>query len=160
MRMQDLRDHFRQAGFENVRTYIQSGNVILQSKQIEAVLISSEIADVISDNYGFKPSILSLPVEVLQQVIDDNPFQDAIEDPKYLHLFFLQEPELDVDHTVLRALQTEKERYHVGQHAAYLHLPGGIWKSKLGARLEKCLGVAATARNWRTANKLLALAAQ
>jgi len=101
---------------------------------------------------------MALRVETLAKIIADNPFPDGVDPPKNLHISFLSEPAKNVDRDRLNAAKTNQERYHITDHAAYIHLPDGARKSKLAAQMEKCLGVASTSRNWRSANKILDLA--
>ncbi len=155
--MKELRYKLSQSGYKNVRTYIQTGNVILETTQSEANKIRDHIASCMTDGFGFTPKIIVISAAILSKVIADNPYSNAVNEPKHLHVFFLGEPTKNVDMDTLNSIKSANENYHITDHAAYLHLPDGVWKSKLGARLEKCLGVATTARNWRTVNTLSSL---
>jgi uncharacterized protein (DUF1697 family) len=84
------------------------------------------------------------------RVIDANPFPEAAENPKSLHVFILAEqPEV----TAIWALEARDfvtDRWRLTDDALYLHLPDGIGRSKLGGSVERILKVAMTARNWTT----------
>ncbi len=155
--MKDLREKLTASGYDNVRTYIQSGNVIVDTVLTDKVQICDNVAECINTAFGFTPKIMALRGETLAKIIKDNPFPDATTTPKLLHISFLSRPALNADLDALNALKTKRERFLITNEAVYAYLPEGIWKSKLAAKMEKHLGVAATARNWRSANKILAL---
>ncbi|PHR90810.1 MAG: hypothetical protein COA69_13890 [Robiginitomaculum sp.] len=160
IKMQDLRALLAKAGFQNVRSYIQSGNIALESEISEATQIRQQVQDCIEASHGFTPKTLALDADTLAQIIADNPFPEAVDPPKNLHVFFLAHAPDTPNIEALSALCTASERYVITDHAAYLHLPDGSGNSKLSAQLEKHIGVPATARNWRSVNKILELAAK
>jgi len=75
--------------------------------------------------------------------------------PKFLHVWFLADDPVDPDLGMLTELRTGNEEFTLGDGAFYLHAPDGIGRSKLAAKVDKCLGVQTTARNWNTVSKLL-----
>lgn len=158
IKMQDLRALLTDAGYANVRTYIQSGNVAFETDNTDAKIISKHIQDTIESSYGFAPKAMALSAQIVTKIIKDIPFSGAAQTPKEHHVFFLSEPALSADMDSINALKTETEQFALTPQAAYLHLPNGVWKSKLAAKLEACLGVPTTARNWRSTIKLLELA--
>ena len=93
----------------------------------------------------------------LAQAIAANPFPAAAAEPKSLHLYFLAQPPA-ADLVALNALKASGEAFAIVDKVFYLHTPNGFGRSKLAAGAEKRLGVQITARNWRTANKVLELA--
>ena len=99
-----------------------------------------------------------LAVDELQQAIDANPFPEAEADPKSLHLFFFASTPPTPDWGRLESLKLESEQFRASDRLLYLHAPAGIGRSKLAANVEKASGVDVTARNWRSANKILSLA--
>ena len=101
---------------------------------------------------------MALTATRLAKIIKDNPFPDAVDEPKSLQISFLACPAKNANKEKILALKTENERFVLTDYAAYAYLPDGVWKSKLAAGLEKHLGVPATARNWRSAGKILKLA--
>jgi uncharacterized protein (DUF1697 family) len=90
--------------------------------------------------------------------VSSNPFPDAESEPSRLHLFFLAAAPENPDLDLIEALRAETERFALTGDVAYLHAPDGIGRSKLAARMERALGIAATARNWRTVGKVLEMA--
>jgi uncharacterized protein (DUF1697 family) len=75
-----------------------------------------------------------------------------------LHFFFLGDAPKKFDAACLDAVKIPSERWRVIGSVFYLHAPEGFGNSKLAAKAERCLGVPATARNWRTVSELLKLA--
>ena len=156
--MQDLRDILASLACENIRTYIQSGNAVFRSGDNRTQL-SSKIEATVNKQFGFGPKVLLLTVDHYRSVLAANPFPKAIDDPKSLHISFLSENPTEPDLTALDALKSSTENYALLENAFYLHAPDGIGRSKLAAKVEKCLGVPTTGSNWRTATKLAEMAA-
>jgi uncharacterized protein (DUF1697 family) len=87
-----------------------------------------------------------------------NPFRKAESSPKTLHLFFLAASPGAPDLQSLTRLKSSNEAFELRGKVFYLHTPDGFAASKLRARVERCVGVDATARNWRTVSKLIEMA--
>jgi uncharacterized protein (DUF1697 family) len=147
------------AGFQDVQTYIQSGNVVLRAASSDAARLGARVADLIEDRHGHRPAVLALDASDVAAARDRNPFPEAAEDPGRLHLFFLSSEPGDPDLEGLEAARSATERFHLAGRVFYLHAPDGIGRSKLAAKAERLLGVPATARNWRTVSKLCDMAA-
>jgi len=155
--MADLRDILSGLGFKNVRTYIQSGNCIIESNQADPDNISDAISDAIEKKFSFRPHVMTVPGETLIKALEANPFPQAIEEPKFLHFFFMTEKPEAIDEEAFNAIQKPGELYAYKNRVFYLYAPDGIWKCKIGAKVEKMLGVPMTARNLRTVMKLKAM---
>lgn len=156
--MKELVDVFQSYGCQNIQTYIQSGNIVFQSgKRLDAD-DAGNIAKAILDLKGFEPRVLLVNAEILQDAIEENPF--PTDNPKALHFFFFESHPEKPNRDRLISLKTESERFELGKFAFYLYAPDGLGRSKLGAAVEKALGVAVTARNWNTVDKLAAMLAQ
>jgi uncharacterized protein (DUF1697 family) len=154
--MRELVDDLQSLGCEDVRTYIQSGNAVFEYSRSVASL-GKRISKKIEERHGFGPHVLILDADQLHQAIASNPFPEAESDPKTLHLSFLASPLPRLaarQINALGALKSPTERYNLIDHVFYLHAPDGVGRSKLAAKVEKSLGVPATARNWRTVVKL------
>jgi uncharacterized protein (DUF1697 family) len=158
--MKDLVAALQNAGCRSVRTYLQSGNIVFQSGKGTARSLGSQIAKIILDRFGFEPSVMVLNQEELTDAVRNNPFPQANEDPKSLHLCFLAGAPANPDLEALTRLKAGKEAFALKGKVFYLHTPDGYGNSKLAARVEHCLGVDATCRNWRTANQLLEMASE
>jgi uncharacterized protein (DUF1697 family) len=150
MPMKELVAILESLGCQNVRTYIQSGNAVFQHKPAEAKNLASRVTTAIEERRGFAPQVLVLDAQQLAKVVKANPFPEAECEPKSLHVWFLAEKPAKAGLTALDALRTNSEKFELRGSAFYLHAPDGIGRSKLAANVERHLGVAATARNWRT----------
>lgn len=152
--MKELARELSKLNFENVKTYIQSGNAVFRSAEESAERLAAEISKAVEASHGFTPKVLVLSVDQLADAIASNPFPAGEAEPKTLHLHFLASVPKAPDLEALRQVQTATERFHLTDQVFYLHAPDGIGRSKLVAKVERCLGVAVTARNWRTAQKV------
>lgn len=157
IRMKPLREVLESLGFYNVRTYIQSGNVVFKSPIKEKGEITMIIQSKINDLYGFEPNIFVLTSRDINQAAERNPFPRADDDPSKVHLYFLKEALNEVDNQRLDELKAKTEEYKLIGDIFYLFAPEGVGRSKLAASVEKTLGVPTTARNWRTVKKTMAM---
>jgi len=142
----------------DVRTYIQSGNVVFRSATSDVGRLAARLTAAIGKSHGFEPRVLLLTRGELENAARGNPFPESRENPKSVHLFFLAEPPKKPDLNACEALKIGTERFKLTGSVFYLHTPEGFGPSKLAARVEKLLGVAATARNWRTVMTLVDMA--
>jgi uncharacterized protein (DUF1697 family) len=158
--MKDLVALLENLGAQSVKTYIQSGNAVFQHKAESTSQLSSKISAAIKASHGFEPQVFLLDLAEMEKVVAANPFPEAESEPKTLHLSFLDSAPQNPDLKTLEEIKKDNERFKLIDNVFYLHAPDGIGRSKLAARAEKALGVAATARNWRTVGKIMALAEQ
>lgn len=145
-------------GADSVRTYIQSGNAVFQHQAESVSRLSSSISTAIKESHGFEPQVFLLDLAEMEQVIASNPFPEAESEPKTLHLYFLASVPANPDLKMLDSIKQDNEQFKLIDKVFYLHAPDGIGRSNLAARVEKALGVAVTARNWRTVCKVRAMA--
>ena len=152
--MAELRAELEGLGLENVATYIQSGNVVFRSGARSAAKLQARIVDTVEVSHGFRAPVLVISAKELERALRRNPFPKVTEG-KSLHLGFLftkpKRPDLDA----VASLATPTEEFRLVDRVFYLHAPDGVGRSKLAARVEKLLGVEVTARNLRTARKLV-----
>ena len=158
--MAELRSDLESLKFSNVRTYIQSGNVIFDSVAGTSSSLSRKIQSQIEKKHGFRPHILILGINDMRDAIKSNPFPEATGDPKSLHFLFLENAVKDPDLKALDKLKTPTERFKLTGCVFYLHAPDGIARSKLAANAAKLLDVVGTARNYRTVDKIFSMAMQ
>ena len=144
-------------GLNEVRTYIQSGNVVFRGKG-PADTLSERIRAAMARRFGFRPYLALLKVVALARAVAANPFPAEQSQPTSLHLWFLERSAPVSSVKSLQSLRAADERFAVRGKVLYLHAPRGVGKSKFAARAESVLGVSATARNWRTVTELLRLA--
>ncbi len=155
--MAELRQILESLGLENVRTYIQSGNVLFDSRARLASPLGKKISRCIEAQKGFRPEILLLTPKGLQDAVKSNPFAKAVSDPQTLHFLFLAEPASNFDSEAVEAVKSQSEEFRLTEKVFYLHAPDGIGRSRLAAKVEKLLGIRATGRNFRTVEKILAM---
>ncbi|HWW83219.1 MAG TPA: DUF1697 domain-containing protein [Vicinamibacterales bacterium] len=150
-----LTDLLEDLGCVDVRTYIQSGNVVFRSATSDRSSLARQLTVVVSKTHGFEPHVLLLTPKELEHAAADNPYSEAAKNPQALHLFFLDEPPKTPDTAAMEKLKTKTERYQLEGKIFYFYTPDGFGRSKLGAAAERLLGVPATARNWRTVTTLV-----
>lgn len=156
--MKDLVTLLGKVGCDEVTTYIQSGNAVFRSAESNALELANQIKDAVLDGHGFQPRILILSSGELKQAVASNPFPEAEPNPKTLHLYFLSERPDNPDIDSLNGAKVDNESFVLTDRVFYLHAPDGIGRSKLAERVERAVGVDATARNWRTVSKVLEIA--
>ncbi|MEZ5944764.1 MAG: DUF1697 domain-containing protein [Planctomycetaceae bacterium] len=150
MSMAQLTELLKSIGCTDVQTYIQSGNVVLGSRLKSKASLSHRIVDAIEEVFRFRPHCLLLRPTEFRSAVENNPFSEAMADPKSLHFFFLDSTPENPDLDAIERLATESERYQLIGEVFYIHAPEGIGRSKLAATAEKKLGVPTTARNYNT----------
>ncbi len=156
--MPALRKAFIDAGFADVRTYVQSGNVVLSS-DADAEQLAGTCERLIKDAFGFEVPAIVRTGEELANVVALNPLREIAVNPKRYQVSFLtDELHPDVVGKLAELKAPTEEMVAVGRELYAWH-PEGVARSKLWAALAGTkLGVGATARNWTTVTTLLAMA--
>ncbi len=157
LKMQDLKNALMDVGFNSVESYIQSGNFIVWSGEKELQILEKTIGDMVRRVSDIDPKFLVIPINDYEKIVNANPFPQATRDPKTLHFYFLSTSPVNPDLGKLHAISKESEQFELIGKVVYLCAPEGIGRSRLAANIEKTLGVDATARNWRTVDKMLTL---
>jgi len=156
--MAPLRELLTRRGHEDVRTLLQSGNVVLTSDTTGAGLVR-ELEEAIAAELGVQPRVVVRTVDEIAAVVERDPFGDVADQPKLYQVSFLSEELAPAAAKELEAADVAPERVAVHGREIYAWHPNGVQRSPLAALLtDKKLGVAATARNWNTVTKLLELA--
>lgn len=157
IKMEDLRACFATLGFENVKTYIQSGNVIFETVETDEAILTEKIDGAIEKKF-FKTDVMVRSRKALQTAFENNPFAGENFEDKLFHLVFLSEPLSDENIALLLSNNKETEQFAVRDREVYCLLRTGVADSLLGKKyIDKKLKTAATARNWRTIQKILEL---
>ncbi len=154
--MKELRELLTKLGCENVATYIQSGNAVFKYSG-DLTDLPALISTAIESGFGFRPSVMVLTADEFEAVATVEPFAEEISEPKFLHIWFLQEPATRASTEKMNEIASGDEKYLLTDSAVYLHAPNGVGRSKLAGGMEKSLGVSATARNRRTISKIGAM---
>ena len=154
--MAALREVLADAGYENVRTYIASGNALVDSGK-SAREIEKHVHDLIKKHIGPELTVVVRTGAELQKVLDNNPFTNKYDLSRVFFTLFALAPTPSVVKE-LTAQDFGDEEIVITKHAAYLYLPGNAARSKLtNAYLERKLSVTMTARNFNTITKLIEL---
>lgn len=157
IRMADLRSLLDDAGYGDVNTYIQSGNVVFDHDDLPMLQLVQQLEAQIEAATGLQVPVMVRTAAEWRSVVERNPY-DGVE-PAQLHVAFLAGiPEANATDTLQRAAK-EPETCVVDGHQVYMHLPNGIGRADLPKGLDR-IGAAATVRNWRTVSKLHDLARQ
>jgi uncharacterized protein (DUF1697 family) len=156
--MADLRALFTDAGHGDVRTYVQSGNLVLDAAASPAQL-KDEAQRLIAERFGLDVPVVVRTRDELAAVVALNPLGDIATDPKRYQVSFLAaEPDPDTIAT-LQAAAAGDERLVAHGRELYAWHPDGVARSKMwNALAGKGLGTVATARNWTTVMTLLEMA--
>lgn len=158
--MADLKRLFQSLGYTNVTTYIQSGNVVFQSKEINTSTIEKSIIETIEKEFGYAIKVLVLRKNDLEITFNSNPFiQDANNyDFKKLCATFLEKTPTKEGILKVQKLAAPEEQLFFIEKTVYLYCPNGFGRTKLSNNnIETKLKIAATSRNWNTITKLVEL---
>ena len=157
LKMSDLKACLETAGFENVVTYINSGNVGLDADGDEAFVVS-KFESAVEASFDKQIPVMVREQGDISRIIEANPFAGQFESHKEMHVLFLKEEMPQDKFDALIAASTPPERFALIGRELYCHLPLGVADSILGKSfIERKLKVAVTGRNWRTVEKLATL---
>ena len=155
--MAELRALLEESGLKDVATYVQSGNVVVESRKQPATL-EREVPEILQERFRFAIPVTARSAAELAAIIDHDPIPGAAEEPKLYQVTFLSAPAPEAAIETLRALATGDEQLVAHGRELYTFHPDGIARSKLAAGLAvQGLGLA-TARNWRTVTTLRQMA--
>ena len=155
--MADLKNLFSKLGFKEIKTYIQSGNVIFQStKKEDNIKLSKTIEQAILENYAFEVPVIIRTVSEWNQVISNNPFLKKNKiDTERLHLTFLKElPKIEQVEKI-KSYDYPPNKFEIINKNVFIYCAGKYSDSKYTNKFfESKLKVSATTRNWKTVLKL------
>lgn len=152
--MADLRKLLKDVGFQNVQTYIQSGNIILNTDE-NKVTVCNKIKEAIKEKFGYDVPVLARTIDEWKKIIDNNPYRKREANKKMYFTFLNATPK----ETKIEVNKAQGDEFKIVNDVVYLYCEGGYGKTKLSNNLfEKKLKVTATTRNLRTTLKLLELA--
>jgi uncharacterized protein (DUF1697 family) len=162
IKMATLRDSFESLGFENITTYIQSGNIVFKSSENGIKELQKIIHQMLLNDYGFDITVIVLRSQELKKASENNPFEkDSTKDPKKFYVVFLQEQPPQENIEKLSEVDYSPEEFVIDDKIIYFYAANGAHKAKMNNILfEKKLMVKATSRNWRTVQKLLEMTRQ
>lgn len=158
--MPELREALGDAGFENVSTYVASGNVVLSTSDT-AASVAGNVEKLIAEHFGLEIAVVVRTQAELAKVVSRNPLKDVAIEPKRYQVTFLRDKLPAQARKKLETVRAESEQFVLSGREIYAWHPDGVGRSKLAAALgSRELGVTATTRNWTTVTKLLEMASE
>jgi uncharacterized protein (DUF1697 family) len=165
--MTDLRALMEDLGYSEVRTLLNSGNVVFTAAKVEPGRAALRVQKAIEAKLGVTARVTVMSAEELAEVVEGNPLGKLADNPSRLLVGILADA---ADREKLGAICGKdwgKERIALGAagaegsaRAMYLWMPQGVIASKLNAAVSKALGDGVTSRNWATMLKLSELAGE
>lgn len=156
--MPQLRSLLSAGGFEDVETYLQSGNVVLSS-ELAPVALEATCEELIQARLGFEVPVIARSAHEIAAVAAHDPLRDVANNPKRYQVSFLRAELPAARVRELAQLARGEERLVARGRELYAWHPDGVARSKLWTRLASTgLGVVATARNWTTVKALAEIA--
>lgn len=152
MRMDALRQAYEKLNLRNVKSYVQSGNVVFESEESDMELLAGRIEARIEHTFGFAVPVFLREVYDFQRIIGGNPFLvGRNEDPGKLYVTFLYRPLVEIDLDRLKISGEQADEFILSEQEIYLFCANGYGRSKLSNTFfENKLKQAATTRNWKT----------
>ena len=153
--MPELRARLEAAGHRSVRTYIASGNVLLETRTRSRDAVARELERLVAEAFGVETTAIVRTPDELAALVAAHPFG---RDTSRTHVSFLATRPVADAVARLTAADRGPDRVELAGSDVYLHYPNGVQGSRLSAaKLEQLLGVRGTVRNWRTVEKLVEL---
>jgi len=159
IKMADLRTYLEELDFQDIQTYIQSGNIVFKSENSSLKNLELLIKNKIHEKYSFDVPVIVVTSAAIKSAIKNNPFEkDDTKDPKKFCVVFLQDKPLQENIEKLKEYDYSPEEYLLTNKIIYFYAANGAGNAKMTNNFfENKLKVKATSRNWRTTNKLLEL---
>ena len=158
IKMEKLRETFAELGFENVKTYINSGNIAFDTKKTPDAKLAERIAEAIKKEFVLSISTMVRPVDELSDIVSKNPYVGKFEDDRYCHVFFLEKALTPAEELLLTEQANDNEFITINGRTVYYMLKISILDSVLGKGfLDRKLKITNTARNWRTTKTIAEL---
>jgi len=159
LKMADLKEAVAGLGFDDVRTYLQSGNMVFKARKASNAEIAERVGTAIKSHKAMDVKIMVRTAREWDVVIANLPYPQADEHPKTVHAFILDDQPGKDRIAIFRAKEAGHDAWEIVGDTLYLHTPDGLGKSTLGNFVERTLKVSMTARNWNTVKALKELAA-
>jgi uncharacterized protein (DUF1697 family) len=157
--MKKLAEAFAGAGCSDVRTYIQSGNVVFRAPPALAPKLASALPRAVAKVAGFDVPVVIRSADELRAAVKKNPFLKSGTAPELCHLMFLADVPEAARSKQLDATRSPPDELALVGRDVYLKLPNGVARSKLtNAYFDSTLATVSTLRNWRTVVTLLEMA--
>jgi uncharacterized protein (DUF1697 family) len=149
--MKELRDLFESRGLDDVRTYVQSGNVVFTAPSRGADALANSLKRAVADAFGVKATVLLRTQAQLEKIATGHPFEDDESEQARLHVLFLRDAPTKAKIGKLEQDRFLPDRFAVKGREVFIHYPSGAGRSKLTIDyFERRLETVGTARNWKT----------
>ena len=147
-------------GLRDVKTYIQSGNIVFGQDGADPETLARRLEDAIESGFGFRPAVILRTTSELRRVIAKNPFAGrAGIDPRKLLIVFMASAPAKMAREQVLAMPCDPEEIRINGRELYVYYPNGMARPKIPlARIEKTLRCTSTGRNLNTVSKLMAMA--
>lgn len=146
--MEELESALRESGLQDIRSVLDSGNLVFSSTQPRDEL-EETVRDVLKARFGVATRPVILKASQFQAVLEENPLgEKCTQAPDNVHVLFLRKPALRPDFQQMERFKDSAEAWFLLDDALYLTTPGEFRKSQLAVRLERLLGVATAPRQW------------
>jgi uncharacterized protein (DUF1697 family) len=156
--MKVLAAMFEEAGCRDVRTYIQSGNVVFRAGESLVKRVPAHITAVVANRFGIEVPVVTRSARDLRAVVRTNPFLRAGRDVARLHVAFLADRPGASRIARLDPRRSPPDEFIVHGREIYLHCPNGLGRTRLSNDyFDSTLATTCTVRNWRTVTTLLGM---
>ncbi|WP_138989530.1 DUF1697 domain-containing protein [Larkinella sp. C7] len=155
--MNELKHLFGELNCQQVKTYIQSGNVVFTHSATDEEQLARQIEQKIVETFGFQVPVLTRSLSELADIVAQNPFlQEDHTDIDKLHVTFLSDAPDALKRDKIKELAVGADRFALSGKEIYVYCPNGYGNTKLSNTFfENKLKVTATTRNWKTVHELL-----
>jgi len=162
MKMEKLRASCEALGLSNVKTYIQSGNLVFQAANLASAELSKKIVARIVKDFGFAAEVICRTRKEIEQVLENNPLlKEPAVDPSKFHVVFLADTPTDAAVKKLESLTLAPDKLRHRGKEIYFFFPNGVSGSSLWKHpLDRVMSVPGTMRNWKTVNTLYQMATE
>jgi uncharacterized protein (DUF1697 family) len=161
IKMAELASLYKDLGFTEVQTYIQSGNVIFKSSESEDD-IRNKIERGISEKFSYDIASMIRTVEGLEVLFSSNPYlKEADFDPAKMAVVFLHEHVTDIQSTKVSTVSYPPDKFMICGREIFIYCPNGFGRTKLYTNFfENKMGVTGTTRNWKTIKTIYDIASK
>jgi uncharacterized protein (DUF1697 family) len=159
IKMEHLRALVADLGGTEVRTHLNSGNAVFVHDEMDRSRLEARLEDALREHVGMDVATIVRTGKEMRQVIDNNPFPEAVDDPKMLHVLFLRDAPAVEDIDAVDEIETGPDRLAIHGREVYFFLPELMSGATVDvAKVGKMLRVDGTSRNWNTVTKLAEMA--
>jgi len=155
--MADLRELMENVGFTDVRTVLNSGNIVLTTTPQPTTTIAEQIEQAIASTLSLSTKATVLSAAEFSEIARENPLLEHADHPSRLHVAFLRDLAAAKRLEAVAAEDWAPDVLAIGRRAAYMWLPNGLSTSRLPLAVDKLLRDDVTVRTWGTVSKLVTL---